>query len=379
MSPNKKMNLIDRLSKNIFPISIAILTLTLLFVFGIEQSNENSTDKLDVIDKFYSATLKPIFNSESIDKKDVLNFAVEGDLILDSVEKKVLQVSNDSTGREVIGIINIDYLKADDNYTKIIEKLNLEKKQRMELDSILESYLDALSKSIYKDENKVFAVDPQIALLRGSLNQDLSNFIMKEKKIKSKIENRENYFNQLINERAREGTRDYIVFTPDTVFQREYEFIPNINSTSLNHEIMVIPRDIEKPDRKFSSFDENKLDFRIDTNFVNVTLDNLFDSEEFEDIHLFKTFIDSTSDDLKLSFEVLGDSTDNILLKFSYIDSANIKIRYEMNTNDIGNAVTNSIKLFSGKDLDEWIEYGIKMDSISRKAARFKKNKSENN
>lgn len=372
------MNLIDRLRKNIFPISIAILTLTLLFVFGIEQSNDNSSEKLDVIDKFYSATLKPIFDSESIDKKDVLNFAVEGDLLLDSAEKKVLQVSNDSTGREVIGILNIDSLRTDDNYTKIIEKLNLENNQKVELDSILESYLDALSKSIYKDENKVFAVDPQIALLRGSLNQDLSKFIMKEKKLKSKMENRENYINQLINEKTQEGTRDYLVFTPDTVFQREYEFIPKNHSTSLNHEIMIIPEDIEKHDRNISSFDENRLDFRIDTNFVNVTLDNIFDSDEFEDIHLFKTFIDSTSDDLKLSLEVLGDSTDNILLKFSYTDSANIKIRYEMNTNDIGNAVTNSIKLFSGKDLDEWIEYGIKMDSISRKAEKNKKNKSEN-
>jgi hypothetical protein len=351
------MNYIEKLRHNFFSIAIAILTLTLLIVFGVEQSNEQNGKNTDVINQFYSATLKPLFTSESIDKKDVLNFALDGDLLLDKDENKVLQLSNDSTGREVIGIRSSEGMLLTDNYARVIEKLqSVEGKQKEKLDSILGLYSNELSKSIYKDENKVFVVDPNIGMVRKLLNRDLTNFVKDQNLSGNSIE-------ILEKNREEEAARDYLVFNSDTVFQREYKYVAPAESKVFEPEKTLTLAKPESPKVEKA----NELNFKIDSNIVNVTLDNFLDLDELENIHFFKTFIDSSQDNLKLSFEVLGDSSDNVHLKFTYVDSANNKIRYELNSEEIGSALTKSLKIFSGKNLDEWIEYGIKMDSISRK------------
>lgn len=370
------MNLLIKLRKNIFTVSIAVLTLILLIVFRVQQSDEKNGTSSDVISEFFSSTVKPIFTSETFDKKQVLNFALEGDLVVDKNENKVLQLRNDLSGREVIGIKKVNLKNVDDNYDQVVEKLKLDSNRKNELDSILESYSDVLAQSVYKDENKAIAIDPQIGLVRVSLNKELSNFISKKK-------NQDYAINStsvnLLNDKQNNQFRDYLVFTPDTVIHREYKNITKLNDKFKKNDKISTKYKIKMGDEKLT----NNKDFNvhIDSNLVNVTLDKFLNTDDFKNIQFFKKIIDSTDNNLKLSFELSGDATDKILFKFSYADSANNKIRYEMNTDDIGSAVSNSIKIFSGKNLDEWIEYGIKMDSISRnveeKAKKLKKNKKD--
>ncbi len=358
---NNTKNFMDIISKNIFVVGIIILTITLLIVFGVEQSNNKSRVKGDVVNEFYSATLKPLFTSESIDKKDVLNFALEGDLLLDKKENKVLQLSKDSVGREVLAIKRFDNKEFADSYKLVVKRLQLEEGKRKEkLDSILDLYSKELSKLIYKDKNEVLAVDPQIGTIQKLLNKDLSDFL----KDKSPAENS---LNRIAKRREHKASRDYFVFTPDTVFQKEYQvFIPENSKIKEPEKIFIHTKNKSKPSS--TSMDEGReLDFQIDSNFVNVTLDYFQNSDEFENIHLFKTFIDSTNDKMNFSFALSEDSSDNVKFKFSYSDSAKNKIKYEMSSDEIEEAIENSIKIFSGKDVDEWIEFGNKMDSLSQK------------
>ena len=360
----KKMKLPLKISQNIFAISIVILTLALLVIFKVQQSSEIKVKSGDVINQFYAETIKPIFTSDSFDKKEVINFALKGDLVLDEKAKKVLQLRSDFNGKEVIGIKKEKSLPTNKNYDKVVNGLELSVKRKIELDSILENYSQILSQSIYRDENNSFAIDPNIGLVRLSLNKDLSNFVSKGK---NNVNKNLNILNSLLKIKQKKRSNDYLVFTPDTVFYSEYGKVEKINKNITKSKKIIELKKLNAENEKISNFGNSNANIYIDSNIVNITLDNLFDVNNFKELKYFTKTIDSTNKNVKLSFEFSDDTTDNIFLKFGYLDSANNKINYEMNSDDIGNAVSNSIKIFSGKNLNEWIEYGIKMDSISRK------------
>ena len=363
------MNLPLKLRQNIFAVSIVILTLILLVIFKVQQSDEINFKNGDVIDQFYSETIKPIFTSESFDKKEVINFALKGDLVLDEKAKKVLQLRSDFNGKEVVGIKNEKLLSVNNNYDKVVNGLELSEKRKIELDSILENYSQILSQSIYKDENNSFAIDPNIGLVRLSLNKDLSNFVSQSK-------NHENMnltvLNELLKGKQKNQSNGYLVFTPDTVFYSEYEKVEKINENITKNKKIIELKKLNLENEKASNLSKSNPNIYIDSNIVNITLDNLLNIDSFKELNFFNKTIDSTNKNIKLSFEFSDDTTNNIFLKFSYLDSANNKINYEMNSDDIGNSVSNSMKIFSGKNLNEWIEYGIKMDSISRKIEQTK-------
>jgi len=359
------MNLIKKLSSNIFLSGIVILTITLLITLGIEQANKSHFENVDLINQLYSATFKPIFASNQIDKKEVLNFALDGNLFIDSNRNKVLEIQNDSAGHEVFGIREDSTRRSFDYYTQIINKLNVEKQRRIELDSILDVYSNIISKAIYSDENQVYAVDPQIGAIRTKLNKDLSNFIQKKQNVSQRQSN------QLAETLKNESkVRNYILFAPDTVYERQYEYVDAAN-VKIPEPPKIIPPSKNQIKAGLMLMDKNNfMNIKIDTNFVNVTLNNIMDSDSFNDLSFLKTYFIDELNNSDLSFELANDSENNVSLKFSYSDSSNNKIKFGINSKDLEGSVSNSLKSVSGKSLGEWIEYGIKMDSISGKSKR---------
>jgi len=352
--------------KNLPLVLTGLLTIFLLFLFGSEQFDEDNSSNPNFANEFYSATLKPLFSSESIDKKDVLTFAVKGDLPLDE-NHRILQVGTDSEGKETLEIIKNREKVINDDYSLIVDRLKLSEERKAEFDSILKSYQDELTDLIYLGDDSLIAVDPQIGLLRNSINYDLSTFI---RELKYNLPDAP-HLDEKSGERLydlhsipqKNMPRHYIVFTPDSVLREEFHFV-ELDADELESQQKI--RIFEAPE-SMEPIDDLGLTFKIDTNFARVTLENRYSNDiNLNELNLFNMVIDSAKNDLKLSFEILEDSLENITLKFSYADSMNNTIRYEMNSDDIGSAITNSIKIFSGKDIDEWIEYGIKMDSISK-------------
>lgn len=342
------------------------LTIFLLFLFGSEQFNEENSSNTNFANELYSTTLKPLFFSESIDEKDVLTFAVNGNLPLDE-GNRVLQVSKNSDGQEILEIIRDREIVLNNDYSRIVKKLKLTEDRKAKFDSILKSYQYELSNLVYLGDDSLIAVDPKIGLLRNSINYDLSTFI---KEIQYNLLNKPHLTSMnserlydVLNNQSENKPRNYVVFTPDSILKREYHFVELEDELlEFQHKIIVL-----KTPKKIEPIEDTRFSFEIDSNFARVTVDNIYgDDLDLNDLNLFSMVIDSTQSDVKLSFEIVEDSTENITVKFSYVDSLNNSIKYEMNSDNIAVAFSNSLKLFSGKNLDEWIEYGIKMDSISR-------------
>ncbi|MCF6269902.1 MAG: hypothetical protein L3J41_09335 [Melioribacteraceae bacterium] len=351
------------LNRKNFPfLLIGGLTLFLLFLFGSEQYEEDNLKNRNFANELYSATLKPLFSSENIDKKDLLTFAVMGNLPLIESDR-VLQVTTEPDGKETLEILNDTEIVKNDDYSLIVDKLNLTVERKEKFDSILNAYQGELSNLIYFGDDSLIAVDPKIGLLRNSLNYDLSTFI---REIKYNLQD-ENHLNvklyDLLNNISENKPRNYIVFTPDSVLKREFQFV---ESSTVENEFNKKNKFL-KTVKGDEPIEESGFSIEIDSNFARVTLDNLYNENvNLQNLNIYNMVADTSWSDMKLSFKIAEDSLENISLKFSYADSLDNTIRFEMKSDEIGATIINSIKIFSGKNIDEWIEYGIKMDSISR-------------
>jgi len=354
-------------SRKNLPLLLTIgLTVFLLFVFGSNQIDREDSSRTNIVDELYSATLKPLFSSNNMDKKDVLTFAVKGDLKLDE-NNRVLQVGRDLEGKETLEINkNIENI-TNDEYSLFVDQLQLDEEKTLEFDAILESYQEDLADLVYYSDDSLIAVDPKIGQLRNSINYDLSTFIKKTKynvaDLRPLDEKRGPRLYEATSAPEMNMPRHYIVFTPDSILREEFHFVdPNVNHLELQRKI-----EISETPRNIEPFEQDGFKFEIDSNFARVTLyENNTDYQYVDDLNLFNLVFDSVQNNLKLSLEIMEDSLDHIKFKINYSDSLHNNLRYEMDSDDMESAISNSLKLFSGKDIDEWIEFGIQMDSISR-------------
>jgi|GEM_PF-3456107 len=358
------MNLLTKLRQNIFATSIIVFTVILLVVFKYQQSQEKSNENVDFFSQFYSETIKPIFTSKTFDKKDVVNFAFSGNLLLDKDENKVLQLKSDLAGKEIISVKKDGVINTEDNYQNFINGLNLNNEQKVEFDSILDNYSKILAQSIYKDENNFFAIDPNIGTVKAALNKDLSNFV---KKGKNENISKSYAFRDLLKENYKKSTNNYFVFTSDTVLLRQYKNIDEMNKNlAINQKMLEIEK-VKYLDEKHLQLKEQDFSVYVDSNLINITLNGISNIENLEKVQSFNKDNKGLSFSIKISDEEVGKP----FINFSYSDGET-DAEMEMNSNNVEGAVSNSLKMYSGKNLDEWIEFGIKMDSISKNIEKKK-------
>ena len=354
------MNLLTKLRQNIFATSIIVFTVILLVVFKYQQSQEKSNENVDFFSQFYSETIKPIFTSKTFDKKDVVNFAFSGNLLLDEDENKVLQLKSDLAGKEIISIKKDGVIHTEDNYQNFINGLNLNNEQKVEFDSILDNYSKILAQSIYKDENNFFAIDPNIGTVKAALNKDLSNFV---KKGKNENISKSYAFRDLLKKNYKKSTNNYFVFTSDTVLLRQYKNIDEMNKNlAINQKMLEIEK-VKYLNEKHLQLNEQDFSVYVDSNLINITLNGVSNMKSKSN--------DKNDNGLSFSLKISDEEVGKPFINFSYSDGET-DAKMEMNANNVEGAVSNSIKMYSGKNLDEWIEFGIKMDSISKNIEKKK-------
>jgi len=358
------MNLLTKLRQNIFATSIIVFTVILLVVFKYQQSQEKSKENVDFFSQFYSETIKPIFTSKIFEKKDVVNFAVNGNLLLDKDENKVLQLNSDLSGKEIISIKKDGVFNTTDNYQNFVKGFDLDNEQKVEFDSILDNYSKILSQSIYKDDNDFFAVDPNIGKIRAALNKDLSNFI---KNIKTEGDSQNYVFSNLLRENKKKSTNNYFVFTSDTVLLRQYKNFDEMNKNLAINQRMLSLQNIDNLNDELPKLDEHDFSVYIDSNLINITLNGISNMGKISNDKNFK----KNDKGVSFSFKISDEEKDKSIINFSYSDGET-DAEMEMNSNNVEGAVSNSLKMYSGKNLDEWIEFGIKMDSISKNIEKKK-------
>lgn len=374
-SNNDKNN--SNIKKYLPILSLTILTISLLVYFGLEQFDSSSeTNKNNLLSELYSKTLKPIFINEQLTKEDVLNFALYNNLPVDKKENKILEVRDDPSGNEIIEIRKASIKKSTDNYSKFIKKMELDGKQKNELDSLLEEFKRNITNTIFSDDQKTLAVDARIGLLHRVLRTEIFDFIsrvkVKENVAQVYTERTLANFNKVIDTERNRSVRNYIFFSPDTVIQSEAEFVRGKSTQPLNKEepsvfMPALKLIRENDNSKNTASKENGFNFKIDSNVIKVVLtENFLKDLEIDNYSELKSVLDSSSNSFEVSIGIPDENSMKLTISGSNPDSSN-EFHYEFNLDDLGELITGSVQIPSNPQIEDWIEFGIKMDSLAIK------------
>ena len=373
MSPDSNNEKNNSSIKKYLPIlSLTILTISLLIYFGFEQFDKSAeTNKNNLLSDLYSKTLKPIFTSEQLTKEDVLNFALYNNLPVDKKENKILEVKDDLSGNEVIEVRKASIKENTDNYSKFVEKMHLNVDQKKELDELLEEFKQNITSTIFSDDQKTLAVDSRIGLLHRILRTEIFDFI-------SRINAKENVdlvytestlknFNRIIENEKNKSIRSYILFTPDTVLQSNAEFMRIEPHQPIEKGESLAPPIIKVIQNKEIVQNENDLTFKIDSNFIKVFLtDDFLEDLEIDNYNELKSVLDTSSSRFEISIGVPDEEKMKLNISASIPDSIK-EFHYEFNLNDFEEFISSSMQIPTNSQIEDWMEFGIKMDSLAIK------------
>ena len=358
-------------------LSLTVLIISLLIYFGFEQFDESTeTNKSNLLSDLYSKTLKPIFSKEVLTKEDVLNFALYNNLPVDKEENKILEVKDDPSGNEIIEVRKASIKDNTDNYSKFVDKMKLNVDQKNELDDLLEEFKQNISNTIFSDDQKTLAVDSRIGLLHRLLRTEILDFISnvnaKENAKHVYAESTLKNYNRIIEREKSKSVRNYILFTPDTVLQSEAEFIregintPIEKGESIRLPVIKVMQSIEeKKDKIFQ--EENDFSFQMDSNFVKVILTEDFLADlDIESYREFKSVLDSNSSKFECSINIPDEKDLELNIIVEHSDSIG-ELKYEFNLNDFEEFISTSVQVPTSTQIEDWIEFGVNMDSLAFK------------
>jgi len=269
--------------------SLAIITLVVMIVM---KFNPNLVDKVCEDQKvalagFYKENLQPVLTAANLSNEDIFNFAFNNELPLDNTRKQYLFLGYDDSGNEFFEIRSSDQKLDRGSYKEFITEMNLDESQKQTVDSIINSYSKALEAQVLVNENNTVAINPNLWNLRKAIFADL--LVASEKLNKLKFDRivpkgiNENEKVVVVNAvtKVKNTTGDqYIFVTPDSVFEEEYVFNPEV----VENELKLAEREIKKSEERIKEF---TFQIKFDSTFKNFA--------ETESRHSFKVFVDSNT------------------------------------------------------------------------------------
>lgn len=378
--------------RNFLPFTaLFVLTAGLLFYFKENKQSVNEfieTGKDNLIG-FYSQNLKPLLFKTDITNEDVFNFAIYQNLPIDKEENKVLQIGyNNTDGGKYYEVKPAQINENTHNYDKFVEYLNLNKEEHRELDSILNSYKDELYTSILYNEKNVFAVNSKVSLIRDAILAELMSFAQNKeinsngKSISYNFKYNTPDIRKAINEikETKEYDKnDFIIFTPDSILNYEFEIDENEfqnkmeevhwNLAEAREKLKDLKLDIKinhivdlSADKKTKKQLEIKIDSSnskafVSKNFMVKGMKDLVDVEK-----LTNNIEKLTSQIHQINFQA---NKNKLKIKMDHFSDSDSAFSFEFNLDGFEEMIQNSIKGIDEKSIKDWEEFGLKMDSVA--------------
>lgn len=220
-------------------LALFFLTTTLMFIF---YDNNSSTETFrkgkNALLNFYTDNLMPMFYRTEVNNEDIFNFAVYNTFPIDKKENKVLKIKEDDNGSTVFQVENSGYNPESKNYANFLNSVKIDNSSKEGLDSLLESYKEDIYTNILVNDNKTYAVNPKIEILRKTLVSDIYEYVIQNSELKNVatgiagLKYQDSEISRLKNIYANELEDSYtnlIMFGPDTIFST----FANVNNNSI--------------------------------------------------------------------------------------------------------------------------------------------------
>ena len=179
----------------------------------------------------YTENLKPLFITAGLTNEDVFDFALSRKLPLDKEQGKYLMLGSNEDGSDYFEIKMTDKNDDTNDFEKFVTALNLNDKQKIQIDSILDWYAEDMREQILVNENNTVAISPKLWKYNKAIFADVMAFAKEcngeqfAKIVPAGFGNIDKpQLVQIAQGVKTASDSDYIFMTPDTIFIETFRF-----------------------------------------------------------------------------------------------------------------------------------------------------------
>ncbi len=322
--------------KKWLPIAgLVLLTIALVLFFKRKNIDDIVHEQEKTIAAFYTENLKPLFTGSSISKEDVYNFAFNNSLPLDKSGKQYFKLSDVTDKNNYFEFRNASQEESENtDLASFEDNLKLTKKQRIKVDSILESYSGDLEKQILVNDKNTIAINYDLWNLNKAIKADVFRYLGLEKIDKlnkdallySSLKDNPAVDKMITEARTNENDR-FIFITPDTIFSHEYRY----DEKEMERKARDIELKSAELEKKFSNINKNmnlkiafdkiipKISKKLSKENIKLKMDNSYCRVEIPDIEIPDIEIPeidlSELEDLKIELAEMNESLKPLIEK----------------------------------------------------------------
>lgn len=180
---------------------------------------------------FYKENLKPLLFAADLTNEDIFNFAFYKQLPLDNDDRQYLHLGEDVNGEEFFEIKTSSLSKVENNFEKFVQMLNLTDIQKDQMDSILGVYAIELQSQVLVNDKNTVAINPNLWNYNKAIATELLAFASTANKTEFNKVIPAGYsfhidpsVDKVVQRVKLNRDKNYIFFTPDTIFSEPFEF-----------------------------------------------------------------------------------------------------------------------------------------------------------
>jgi hypothetical protein len=212
------------------------LAFTTIIIMVVLKSNPQIFDNLIEQQKsniagFYKENLQPLLFAADLNKEDIFNFAMYKQLPLDKDDKQILHIDYDKSGKEFFEIKSVEPTQDENNFEKFVVALNLDEKEKKQIDSIMNQYAEELEAQVLINKNNTVAINSNLWNYQRAIQRDLLAFAEKSnwQEFQKLVPKTVSYNNSrdvvlAVNEVRNTRNKNYIFLTSDSVFSEPMEY-----------------------------------------------------------------------------------------------------------------------------------------------------------
>ena len=281
-------------------IGISVLTVALMFVLKLnpELFKKFVEDQKSNIAGFYTENLKPLLFAANLNNEDIFNFAFYNRLPLDNSNQKFLSLGYEPNGKEYFEIKKASSSnKSDNSLAKFVSALKLSDKQKVAMDSILETYADNLHGQVLVNANNTVAINPNLWNYNKAILADLLSFagningVELSKMLPANYKYNRSSVNKIVRTVKASDDDKYIFITPDTIFYESYTFDKDKFKKDMDEMKEEMKKGLVEVQKEFKNMN---FEVKLDSNFAKL-------KKNITKNHNFNVWVDSNTCKINLS------------------------------------------------------------------------------